>query len=226
MGIPYREWALVDTKKVAFLKAQRAPGAHFVSSEIKCTPGQSPFCLLSKMNNNPEVENQKSSLLETGKFLLGTLAKTYLKIAILEAEDAREPIDLQLKKLLKERFSEYDPRFHVDFAYRLFCFIWRQEKETPPPNLTELERKTPGRKQQLVNQKIINPLYEICARIEGEKPNLSRLGQSLIDAALKKEGTEEICSHLSKFYLDPKELVQEVYDALTAIGERDKMSLT
>lgn len=173
------------------------------------------------MNRNPEVEKQKSSLIETGKFLFGALATTHLKIAILEAEDAREPIDRQLKKLLKERFAEYDHRFHVKPAYYLFCFIWRQEKETPPPKLRELERKTIGIRGELINQKIIEPLHKIY----GKKLAPSELGEILIDTALGKEGTEEACSHLSKFYLDPKKLVQEVYDALTAIGERGTMSL-
>lgn len=189
-----------------------------------CPPANLHFylVLLSKMNKSPEVDKKKSSLIETGKFLLGALAITSLKVAILEAEDAKEPIDLQSKKLLKERFTEYDHHSHIDFAYRLFCFIWRQEKETPPPNLRELERKTIGIREELVNQRIIEPLYKIY----GKELHPSELGRVLIDAALGKESTEEVCSHLAKFYLDPKELVQEVYDALTAIGERDKISLT
>lgn len=173
------------------------------------------------INKSPEVENQKSSLIETGKFLFGALAITHLKIAILEAENAREPIDRQLKKLLKQRFTEYDHRFHVKPAYYLFCFIWRQEKETPPPKLKELERKTIGIRGELINQKIIEPLHKIY----GKELDPSELGGVLIDAALEKEGTAEACSHLSKFYLDPKKLVQEVYDALTLFGEKDRISL-
>lgn len=166
--------------------------------------------------------------MEAGKRLLGTLARTSLKYAILEAEDARNPINPQVKEKLKRYFATADQKIYLHEAYEDYSRAWKREKGAIwgkflfnfQQKLARL-KKRPGRKEQLVNQKIINPLNEICR----EKLSLSQLGELLIRAALGEKNTEEICSHFSKFYIDPKQLVQEVDDALTLFGEKDRIFL-
>jgi len=173
------------------------------------------------MAYNPEFDQNKISVTEAGKRLLGSLARTHLKLAILEAENKRKRIKPRKRKRLKDRFTVADYLLHVPEDYETFRRAWERERKTLLPPLNALERKTTGKREQLINQRIIEPLYEIY----GKELKPSELGGMLIDAALGKEGTEEVNSHLAKFYLDPKQLVKEVYDALTAIGERDTIFL-
>ncbi|MBU3957195.1 hypothetical protein KKI19_02920 [Patescibacteria group bacterium] len=177
------------------------------------------------MAYNPEFDQNKISVMEAGRCLLGALARTHLKIAILEAENKRKRIDSRKRKRLKDRFTAADHVLHVREDYETFRRAWERERKTLLPPLNALKKKTTGKKEELINQKIIDPLWEIYTRTKGKRPSLSQLGGLLIKTALEREGTEKVSSFLSQFDLDPNELVQEVYDALTLFGEKDRINL-
>ena len=167
------------------------------------------------MPRNPEVNQSTLSFTETGRFLLGVIARNPLRLVIIEAEGTRKSIDPQKKENLKYYFAYRDYKDIIK-VYADLRLAWQREKATYLPDLDQLEKKTTGKKERLLNQKIINPLCEIYIEIEGEEPNSSEpwLGKLLIDAALEKEGTEEVRSFLSQFGLNPKDLVEEVYQYL------------
>lgn len=173
------------------------------------------------MTYSPEFDQNKISVTEAGKRLLGSLARTHLRLAILEAENKRKRIDSQKRKRLKDLFTTVDHLLHVQEDYETFRCAWERERKILLPPLSALKKKTSSKKEELINQKIIGPLCEIY----GKELDPSELGEVLIDTALGKEGTEEACSHLSKFHINPKQLVQEVYDALTLFGEKDRIFL-
>lgn len=150
------------------------------------------------MAYNPEFDQNKISVMEAGRCLLGALIRTQLRNAIAKAEDERDPIDPEIKDRLKGYFAYLDRKTHVLKARRLFLSAWEQEKE------------------KSLREEIIVPLYQIYTKIEGQEPDPSKpwLGELLMDVALDKEGTEEVRLHLAKFGLDPKTLVWEVYQYL------------
>jgi len=175
------------------------------------------------MAYSPEFDQKKSSLTEAGRHLLGALARTHLKIAILEAENAKKPIEPKKMAWLKERFADADYHAYVKIAYWVYSSAWKREKGDiwgyflHSLNRWRARRKRKiGRKKELINQKIIDPLCEIYTEIEGEEPDPSQpwLGKLFIDTALEKEGTEKVASFLSQFGIDPETLVWEVYQYL------------
>lgn len=163
-------------------------------------PAPSPFNrnLLSIMSINPETDKNEISLPEAERHLFGALIRKQLREAISEAEDEREPIDPEVMRRLKRYFDYFNRKVYLWKARNLFFSIWEREKE------------------EAVHEEIIEPLREIYTEIEGKEPDPSEpwLGKLLIDAALEKEGTEEVRSFLSQFSLDPKDLVEEVYQYL------------
>jgi len=177
------------------------------------------------MNYSPEFDQNRISVMEAGRRLLGALARTHLKTAILEAENKRKRINSRKRKRLKDRFTVADHVLHVQEDYETFRRAWERERKTLLPPLSALKKKTTGKKEELINQKIIDPLWEIYTRTKGKRPSLSQLGELLFETALEKEGTEKVRSFLSQFGLDPNELVQEVYGTLTLFGEKDRIFL-
>lgn len=174
------------------------------------------------MSGTPESEQSTISFTEAHRNFIGVIARKPLRIAIMEAEDTREPIDLQKRESLKE-FLDYVDEIRFLEADWAFFLAWQQQKieflkfpYISPSERKWADKKRIGKRERYVNQKIIKPLYKIYTRIEGQKPDLSRpwLGELLINAALEKEGTEEVYSFLAKFGLDPKVLVEEVYQSL------------
>ena len=184
------------------------------------------------MSDNPEIGRESLSLIEAEEILLGALARTTLMNAILEAENARKPIP----KIgpLKTYFNYLNHKL-VKEAFSAFRSLW--EKETGE-ELRLPEKSAPGKRNQLVRQTIINPLKEIHIRIEGQAPQpnepwLGRLliktariegqppqprglwlGKLLIETAREKSATLEVSYFLNQFGLDPKILVEEVFQTL------------
>lgn len=185
------------------------------------------------MSDSPEIGKESLSLIEAEEILLGALARTTLMNAILEAENARKPIP----KLgpLKTYFNYLNHKL-VTEAFSVFRSLW--EKETGE-ELKLPEKSTPGKRNQLVKQTIINPLKEIYTRIEGQSPQpgepwLGRfliksvqaeesqipqpmgllLGRPLIEATREKPAILEVSYFLNQFGLDPKILVEEVFQTL------------
>jgi len=162
------------------------------------------------VSDNPEIGRESLSLIEAEEILLGALARTTLMNAILEAENARKPIP----KIgpLKTYFNYLNHKL-VKEAFSAFRSLW--EKETGE-ELRLPEKSPPGKRNQLVNQTIINPLKEIYTKIEGQPPQPRGLwlGKLLIETAREKSATLEVSYFLNQFGLDPKILVEEVFQTL------------
>jgi len=162
------------------------------------------------MSKNPEVHQPTVSLAEAERLLLGALIKASLRNAIAKAEDESEPIDPKIKERLIGYFAHLDKKTNIQDTYKAYCLAWEEKRKGPLPEWEELKEQILGKKGKNVKQKIINPLYEIYIHIKGKEPDPSEpwLGRLVI------EGTEEVCSLLSQFGLNPEELVKEVHGYL------------
>lgn len=174
------------------------------------------------MNRTPESEQSTISFTEAHRSFIGVIARKPLRIAIMQAEDTREPIDLQKKESLQV-FLDYVDEIRFLEADWAFFLTWQQQKieflkfpYIPPLERKWANKKSTGKREQYVAQKIIHPLHKIYMKIERKKPDPNRpwLGELLIKAALDEETTREVYSFLSQFGLNPKQLVKEVYDYL------------
>lgn len=150
------------------------------------------------MSKNLENDQNEISSTQAEKHLLGALIRTQLRNAIAKAENERKPIAPEIRDRLKGYFAYLDRRTYIQEAKKLFFSAWKQERE------------------ESIQKEVINPLYQIYTKIEGQEPDPSQpwLGKLLMDTALGKEGTEEVRLHLAQFGLDPKTLVLEVYQYL------------
>lgn len=172
------------------------------------------------MSRNPEVVTQVVSLTKAELSLIGALARTQLKGAILEAINAERTI--WRKEQLKGDFADSDLKTYVQPSHAAYCLARTRKYERwgflgralgSPVGLNQIERE----KDELVARNIIIPFYGIYESIEGRKPNPLRpwLGELLIKAAADPQTTEAAHRHLERFGLDPKILVEEVNQALS-----------